>query len=262
MRVSKPWIQIAVVASLSAPSLSAQDLAKRVTASDGIVNVVYPSRPVACGDGRTFIQNVLGEDHVNRSDTWTGRTNSRTSPCVHGPARVAVTVLDGAMTRMRLYVGPVPPATADTRTLTVSAAEAVEWLGGLASRGSSRIAPEAIMPLIVADAADPWPLLLHVARDDTRPRDVRHSAVQWLANAVTNALGLYATDSPATDDDEMREQAVFVLSQRPKGESVPELIDLARTARNAAARRSAIFWLGQTGDMRAAGVFADLLHIR
>ena len=64
------------------------------------------------------------------------------------------------------------------------------------------------------------------------------------------------------DDDEMREQAVFVLSQRRKTESVPELIDLAKNAKHPAARKAAIFWLGQSGDPRAVDVYAELLGLR
>jgi HEAT repeat protein len=60
----------------------------------------------------------------------------------------------------------------------------------------------------------------------------------------------------------MRTQAVFVLSQRPKSESVPDLIELARSSKHPSARRAAIFWLGQTGDPRAADVYADLLGLR
>jgi HEAT repeat protein len=60
----------------------------------------------------------------------------------------------------------------------------------------------------------------------------------------------------------VRSQAVFALSQRPKGESVPELIELARSAKHPSARRRAIFWLGQSGDRRAADVYAELLGLK
>jgi HEAT repeat protein len=102
-------------------------------------------------------------------------------------------------------------------------------------------------------------LLLRIARDDSRPRDVRRSALTWLANGVNDHLGI-ADSHDDSDEDEMRTQAVFVLSQRPKTESVPDLIELARGAKSPAARRSAIFWLGQTGDPRAVDVFAELLR--
>jgi HEAT repeat protein len=121
------------------------------------------------------------------------------------------------------------------------------------------VASDALLKLIPADAPPPWPLLLRIARDDSRPRDIRRSALTWLANGVNDHLGI-ADSHDDSDDDEMRTQAVFVLSQRPKTESVPDLIELARSAKSPAARRSAIFWLGQTGDPRAVDVFAELLR--
>ena len=252
----KPSIRFALagIAASVSTQLGAQDLAKRVTSSDGIVNVMYPSRPAACGDGRGSIQNVFG---TNRSYSYDG--DGRMRACIHGPARVVATVIDGEVTRLRLFVGPVE--TTDGRTLTVSASEAVGWLTEIASRGSSRVASDAIVPLVVADAPDPWPFLLALARADNRALGVRQAALQWLSFGVTDHLGL-SESSRKTDDDEMREQAVFVLSQRPKSESVPTLIDVARTAKNVAARRSAIFWLSQTGDSRAADLYAELLGIR
>lgn len=260
MRISRARIAV-IVASIAAMPLAAQDLGKRVTASDGTINVVYPSRRTVCGDGRSFIQNVLGEGRYYSNDgNW--RDDRRIDACIHGPARAMVTVLDGAVTRLRLYVGPVPNVPADTRTITTSAAEAVQWLTDLATHATSRVAQDAILPIVVADAPDPWPLLLRIARDDNRPRDVRRSTLLWLSTAVTDHLGISDADSHATADDEMRDQAVFVLSQRPKSESVPELIDLAKNSKHPAARKAAIFWLSQSGDLRAADVYAELLGVR
>jgi hypothetical protein len=118
------------------------------------------------------------------------------------------------------------------------------------------------LPIVVADAPDPWPFLLRLARDEDRPRNLRQSALFWLSNAVTDHLGISDADAHASDDDEMRAQAVFALSQRPKAESVPDLIEVAHTTRSAAARKAAIFWLSQSVDRRAADLYAELLGIR
>jgi hypothetical protein len=247
---------------LLAPALSlgAQSVSERVTSSDGLVQVIYPSRPTACGDGHSIISNVLGRsNYYSGSNEFSGHGSWSDRPCVHGPARAVATVVGREVTRLRVYVGPLPTASPDTRTITLTASEAATWLGDLASRGTGRVASDAMLPLILADVPDPWPLLLRIARDDNRPRDVRRNALTWLANGVTDHLGI-ADSADDSEDDEMRTQAVFVLSQRPKAESVPELIELARTAKHASARRSAIFWLGQTGDPRAVDVFAELLR--
>jgi len=52
---------------------------------------------------------------------------------------------------------------------------------------------------------------------------------------------------------------VFALSQRPSDESVPILIRIAKTHRDPAVRRRAIFWLGQSDDPRALSLLEDLL---
>jgi hypothetical protein len=169
--------------------------------------------------------------------------------------------MGGEVTRIRSYVGPVPTTPNDVRTITAAASEAADWLGEIASHSAGRVASEAMLPLIIADTTEPWPLLIHIARDENRSRDVRRAAMTWLATGVNDHLGI-ADSQDESADDEVRSQAVFVLTQRPKSESVPELIDLARTAKHASARRAAIFWLGQTGDARAVDVYAELLGIR
>ena len=249
----------ALLCSALASSASAQSLSQRVTSADGSVQVIYPSRPTACGDGETFIGNVFGRSayYSDNNSTFYGRGSWSTRPCIHGPARVVATVISGEVSRLRPYVGP-PPASDNMRTLNASAAEAAGWLNDVIDRGSSKVASEAMLPLVLADGVDPWPMLLRVARSDSKSTAIRRSALLWLSNGVNEKLGI-DDEGNDTDEDEVRKQVVFALSQRPRSESVPELIDLARTSKYPAARRSAIFWLGQTGDTRAADVYAELL---
>lgn len=253
---------VGIASAAVAPAARAQSLAGRVTASDGTVWVIYPSRPDACGDGEGSIGHLLGSStfysgtsSYSRNGRWTDR------PCLTGPVRVVASVFDHEVTRMRAYVGPVPESHGDARVSTVSASDAVAWLSDLVSKGPNRVASDAMLPLVAADAPDPWPLLLRIARADDRPRGVRSAAMMWLDAAVNEHLGI-ADARDDTADDEMRSQAVFVMSQRPKSESVPVLIDAARSSPHPATRRAAIFWLGQTGDPRAVDVYAELLGLR
>jgi len=59
--------------------------------------------------------------------------------------------------------------------------------------------------------------------------------------------------------EKVKERAVFALSQLPKDEGVPKLIDVARTNRNPVVRKQAIFWLGQSRDPRALDFFVEVL---
>lgn len=250
----------ALLCLAAAGGASSQSLAARVTSVDGQVTVVYPSRATACGDGESFIGNLFGRStYYSGNSSYSGRGSWTNRPCVHGPARVAVTVAGGEIARMRAYVGPTA-ATPTGRMLEATPAEASSWLAEVISRGSARTASDAMLPLALVDNDNIWPFLLRVARDDNRPNGVRRAALTWLAMGVSDKLGL--SDEPADDADELRKQAVFVLSQRPKGEAIPELIEIARSSKHPAVRRDAIFWLGQTGDRRAADLYAELLSLR
>jgi hypothetical protein len=256
--------RIAILFAATAAPLGAQTIAQRIATADRPVQVIYPSRQTACGDGRSYIGHVFDDGYYfgtddntmySRGDGW-----SR-GACVHGPARVVATVFSGEVTRLHVYVGPIPPTSADVETVNSSASDAEAWLSSLVTGENARVAAGAILPLMLVDAPDPWPLLLRVARDNSRGMNVRRDALMWLGNGAIAHLGIEQKRDD-TPDDEMRAQAVFVLSQRPKSESVPTLMDLAKSTKYPSAKRSAIFWLGQTGDTRAADVFAELLGLR
>ena len=52
---------------------------------------------------------------------------------------------------------------------------------------------------------------------------------------------------------------MFALSQLPKEEGVPMLIQVAKTNRNPEVRKQAMFWLGQSDDPRALAFFQEVL---
>jgi hypothetical protein len=251
------------LAAVSAAPLGAQSIAQRLSTADRPVQVIYPSRQTACGDGLSYIGHVFEDGYYFGTDDNTMSRGGGWSRgvCVHGPARVVATVFGGEVTRLRVYVGPVPPPSADIETVNASASDAAAWLSSLVTGDNARVAASAILPLILVDAPDPWPALLRVARDNSRGMNVRRDALMWLGKGAIAHLNI-EQERDDTPDDEMRTQAVFALSQRPKSESVPALMDLAKTAKYPSAKRSAIFWLGQTGDPRAADVFAELLGLR
>jgi HEAT repeat protein len=52
---------------------------------------------------------------------------------------------------------------------------------------------------------------------------------------------------------------VFALSQLPREEGVPKLMEVARNNRNPQVRKQAMFWLGQSHDPRAVKFFEEIL---
>src|SRR6185436_14886612 len=138
-----------------------------VVSADGPVNVIFPSRADACGDGRSFIRVSRGSGRdvmYSGSNVFSGSGDWTTKPCARGPARVLATVLSGEVTRLSTFVGPVPSSDNAMRTLTVSAADASAWLGTLGSQAPGRVASQAIRAMMFADAAAPWPLMVRIAK--------------------------------------------------------------------------------------------------
>ncbi|HKJ01552.1 MAG TPA: HEAT repeat domain-containing protein, partial [Longimicrobiales bacterium] len=87
------------------------------------------------------------------------------------------------------------------------------------------------------------------------------SALFWVgqeaAEAATDGLAEVALGDDEAQD--VRDAAVFALSQRPSDEGVPVLMELARTAQETRTRRTAFFWLAQSDDPRVVPFFEEIL---
>ncbi|HEX7119297.1 MAG TPA: HEAT repeat domain-containing protein [Longimicrobiales bacterium] len=241
-----------VLAGAAAPA-AAQSLAERVGAiRDGTVVMRFAARPGVCGSGRS----IRIDDTTIR---WSGDDDG---PCDDGPVRVALTVRDRRIVRVRTRVGGEWRPAADAVDLgAVPAPAAAAYLLDLAATLAGEPAKDAILPATLADSATVWPALLDLSRDGTRPRATRKAAVFWLGQQAAHAAtaGLEEIVEDPNDDREVRKAAVFALSQRPADEGVPALIRIARTSPDPELRRSAIFWLGQSEDPRALDFFEEVL---
>ena len=244
--------------------LGAQSIAERVSAvRSGTVRMEYAAKEGVCGNGRGSISVRNGDGNSTYHTGFTGSTRQREweDECEPGPVRVALDVSRGTVTAVRAYVGGNWRGSADLDLGTVSPQQASDYLMGIAERSDVRPAKDAIFPAMIAEGVTLWPRLLTLAKDAERPRDVRNSAVFWVSQAAGEAAtkGLQEIVDDPTSDREVRKSAVFSLSQRPKDESVPALINIARTHRDPEIRRSAIFWLGQSKDARAIRYFEEVL---
>lgn len=248
------------------PPQPPQSLERRVaSAPDGTVRFSFAAKPGVYGNGRNMISWDCdnGNCHNRQVDNYSdGDRDDWNMPCDSGPVRVALTKRGGNITDLRVYVGGAWRATTNATDLgTIGAREAAAYLLSLASQDDTRTAEKAIFPAMLADSATVWPDLLKLARRNDLSRKVRRSAVFWLGQAAGNAAtrGLTELVDDRTADQEVRETAVFALSQRPKDEGVPALIRIARENRDPELRRKAIFWLGQSEDPRALSLFEELL---
>ena len=241
--------------------LQTQTLADRVAAiNDGIVTFNYTARPGVCGDGEYFIRTGRHSYHGSLRDRMS------TEPCIFGPVQVRLTLNDGVVTRVQSWVGPIR-SRGETRDLgAVSAPDAARYLLDVARRASPSAAAKAIMPAVLADSAVVWPTLLAIAKDaDTRGKGTRQEAMLWLSRFASGALAGHPNDPLLEDegsddpDESLKVHAVFVLSQLPRGEGVPELLQVAKSNQSRRVRSQALFWLGQSGDPRALALFESVL---
>jgi hypothetical protein len=249
---------------VTAAPARAQSIASRVDrVSNGTVRMSFKVKPGVCGSGNS-IWHVGGRGRTTWGDNW---SNSRDVEydieCSTGPARLVLDRRGGEITDVRFYVGGQwRPAGSDVVDLgMVPARDAADYLVSLAQSERGSMGEKAIFPATLADSADIWPAFLKIARNSDLPRGTRTQTVFWLGQAAGDAATQNLKDIVVDNgvDREVRESAVFALSQRPRDEGVPALIAVARTNKDPEIRKKALFWLGQSHDPRALDLFEELL---
>ena len=230
---------------------TADDLEAAVrNAPDGNVEMVFAARPEVWGDG-----------HRN---TWVRESGSlnRRCECTNGPIRVTLHVRGGDVESITRRVGGEPAPATRNDLGRVPASSAASYLMKLAQQsGSSGTANAALEAAVEADSARLWPGLLTISKDVSRPTRVRKTAVFWLSQEAAEEAAPVLEDLAAEKDEdlEVREQAIFALSQLPDGRGVPHLLRVAREQHDPRIIRKAFFWLGQTDDPRALELFEEVL---
>jgi HEAT repeat protein len=151
---------------------------------------------------------------------------------------------------------------------------AIFWLGQNDSRENQQflrdlygqVQSEALKDKIIfsvsqqsgAEAGD-W--LMAVAMDPNESIERRKSALFWAGQRdqmpTANLDELYRT----MEDREMKEQVIFVLSQRDETEAVDVLMNIASNETDRELRKKAIFWLGQSDDPRVPDFLLERINI-
>jgi hypothetical protein len=240
-----------VAAGATTSRVDAQSLADRVASAAGrSVQFSYPARPGVCGDGRTYIStggNFYGSYSTNGSDQ-----------CLPGPVRVVADLADRNVIALRTYVGgPSPVVDAGVANLgTVTAADAADYLLGVASRADGRVGRDAIFAAVLADGVDLSSKLLDVGRDQNRPLETRRAALSGLGHSeaaqldrVGAALVQIATNE--SDAQGVRTAALSVLSRLDHGAGIQPLVRLASGNITSWVGKESMTVLAHSGDPRA-----------
>jgi hypothetical protein len=203
----------------------------------------------------------------NQDGCWTSGDVNRTRV---GPVKLEASdtifvlyrIAERAIERIRIAS---PECPLDTNGLTlhwltgVRPEDSIEWLAGLATGDSSRrLANSATMALALHASPQATDRLIALAKT-SKSTDVRGTALFWVAQRAGDKAAGTLTQALEDPETEVRKKAVFALSQLPKDEGVPKLIEVARSHRDAAVRKQAMFWLGQSRDPRALAFFEQIL---
>jgi len=153
---------------------------------------------------------------------------------------------------------------ADTR------GEAIFWLGQhegrkalpilseLVERDADRhVREKAIFGISQVPGDEAVQTLLRLARDHSDPY-VRKQAIFWLGQKAETKIGTIRESAERDPSSEVREMAVFAISQRPRDEAIPELVELTHH-KDPGVRKKAVFWLSQMDDPRAVAAIEKIL---
>jgi len=255
-------ILMAAALALGAGRAAGQALAQRVSgAGDGRVQFRFASRAGVCGDGYSTIS---GGDHNVMRGSWSGNDAEEwRRRCEPGPVRVVLRTAGGSVERLKVNIGGDDSGSDVHDVGTVSAHDAVAYLLDLARGSPNRVGDDAVLAAVLADSTTPWPSLIALARS-AQSHETRESATFWLGQAAAarvsgTTLFNEHGERDESDDEAVRGEAIFAISQQPHDESVPVLIRVARTNKDPVLQKKALFWLGQSGDPRAIDLFSEIL---
>ena len=130
----------------------------------------------------------------------------------------------------------------------------------LAKTEEPELRKHAVFALTLTDRKEATAELIRVAKNDAS-RETRKEAIFWLGQKATQeSVGTLkdVVDKPDENED-VKDSAVFAISQLPKEKSVPLLVNMARSNKSLAVRKKAMFWLGQTDSDEALKLFEEIL---
>jgi len=138
--------------------------------------------------------------------------------------------------------------------------ENAAFLRGLyAKLADQDLKEKVIFSLSQMHEADNTAWLMDIALNEREQIEMRKKALFWAGQTggdLTQLSGLY----DRMQNREMKEQLIFVYSQRHEAAAVDRLIQIAKTEQDKELRKKAIFWLGQSHDPRAAQVLLEIIN--
>jgi HEAT repeat protein len=133
------------------------------------------------------------------------------------------------------------------------------YLRGLYTRLDGHELKEAVIQGMTRDEEEGGRWLIQRAMDANESSRLRKSALFWAGQrSATPTADLVSVYRDGRNRD-LREHAIFVLSQRHDDAATDALLRIAREDSDTQMRGKALFWLAQKNDPRVAKLIADLV---
>jgi len=140
-------------------------------------------------------------------------------------------------------------------------ADNAQFLRGLfAKLENDELKEKVLFSLSQMGGADNYRWLMDIALNQNENMEIRKKALFWAGQGrnvdVADLVRLY----DSMKDREMREQLIFVYSQRRDPAALDKLFDIGKNDPDRELRKKAIFWIGQSRDPRAAQFLQELIN--
>ena len=138
-------------------------------------------------------------------------------------------------------------------------AEDVAFLQDLYGRVTSERVKERIIFSVSQNSRGSSEWFGRIARNTAEPLELRKKALFWMGQRGQTTGAELAAVYDSFTDREMKEQLIFVLSQKKDRAAVDKLMAIVEKETDNELRKKALFWLSQSNDPRAAELIGRIL---
>ena len=117
-----------------------------------------------------------------------------------------------------------------------------------------------IFSLSQMGGADNYRWMMDIALNQNEGIEIRKDALFWAGQGKSVDMADLVRLYDSMKDREMREQLIFVYSQRREDAALDKLFDIGKNDPDRELRKKAIFWIGQSRSPRAAQYLQDLIN--
>lgn len=195
---------------------------------------------------RSYFNGVIGEDY----------------DMVEGPAQVFIKIREGRIHALDISVGKPRKAMSVDRDLgSISPCTAAAFFLEQAPQLDEDIADEVLLGAVIARDAEVATYLLAMVSDRSNQDELRQAALFWTAVlASEKALEpIRHLINENNEEMELREHAIFALSQLDHTDTLPLLMEIARNDREPQLQRAAFFALAEHDTPEVHQLFEEIL---